>query len=272
MKTSIIYEPTHMYAGTTRQASSTEDAYLEDYYKKYDALYHFFVTDPEEDACGCDDEDGEAPEGSFTHEQAVIRLLSGRFDSDKHEPKLAAAFPNVEPSWQHIRDTASFIAGELVNPYMTYIKNNLRYHISWDTVHLDAEDFLIKTKDHKGSGFNAFMDLAENTKRIVEDRLAIEYAHSTRQAIGFLNADATDLIDPPGDCMYEEGRVPSKWMVEARYLANTLIDIKEFRKNFNTLVIYNAHRFILSGDLNVTKIYRLLAKLGRVNTKVIFVG
>ena len=263
----IDYYPPHFIEGSSTMRVIEDPITVDsDSYVGVDAIYHYF-----ESGDGATP-DTEADEGrKMGHADAIAMLIADRFETGRAYA-IDSASPEVEPNWQQYRRSTSFIAGALTDGYMNAIKRELPKCMSDNTVFLDGSAYA----DEHGVGeeldaFNKLMLLAGNTKSAIENALAIEYGHDARGAIKFLNAEATDQIDPPSGTKFGT-EIPTKWMVEARYLANELVKIREFRKNFNTLVIYNAHRFIVSDQLNLTKLYRLMAKLGRINTRIVFVG
>lgn len=262
----IDYHPPHFVEGTSTMRVIEDPITLDpDSYVNVDAIYHYFES--------CDGKMPNTDSGEdrkMGHVDAIAMLIANRFETDR-DCVVDSASPEVEPSWQQYRRTTSFIAGALTDGYMSAIKRELPKCMSVNTVFLDGSAYADEHGvNDEPDAFNKLMSLAGNTKGVIENSLAVEYAHDARGAIKFLNAEATDQIDPPSGTKFDE--VPTKWMVEARYLANELVKIREFRKNFNTVVIYNAHRFIVSDQLNLTKLYRLMAKLGRINTRIVFVG
>lgn len=263
--TRINYNPIHYMALSHTMRPVDDVATIDpDSYIEVDAIYHYF-EDLDDSA------EGEKEEAKISHADAVCRLIANRFVSP-FERAINSASYEVEPDWHRFRQSTSFIAGELTENHMAKIKRSLPYYLHSNTIFLDGSSYA----DEHGVGeeldaFNRLIRLANNTKAVIEDALAIEYSLDARGAIKFLNAGATDEVDPPSGSKYD-GRAPTKWMEEARYLSRELVNIPEFRKNFNTLVIYGAHRFITSDQLNLTKLYRLMAKLGRVNTRIVFVG
>lgn len=262
----VDYNPSHFVERTSTMRTIEDPAAVGyDAYINVDAIYHYF----ESNTAGDPDTDG-GEDRKMGHADAIALLIAGRFEAEMRA--VNSASPEVEPNWQQYRRTTSFIAGALTEGYMNILKQTLPNVMSDNTIFLDGSAYA----DEHGVGeeldaFNKLMNLAGNTKSVIENALAIEYCHDARGAIKFLNSSPTDEIDPPAGQAHV-GHYPTKWMVEARYLANELVKIMEFRKNFNTLVIYNAHRYIASDQLNLTKLYRLMAKLGRVNTRIVFVG
>lgn len=268
--TAITYNPIHYLekSHTMRPVDDVSAPHDPDNYASVDAIFHYFEEhDIGEEVAGAEAD----PNAKLSQVAAICMLISEQFSSP-FERGINYASYEVEPDWHRFRQSTSFIAGGFTENFMAKIKRTLPYHMSRDTVFLDGSNYA----DEHGVGeeldaFNRLMLLASNTKTVIEDALATEYAHDARGAIKFLNAAATDEIDPPAGSTFS-GCAPTKWYEEARYLSRELVSIHEFRKNFNTLVIYGAHRFLVSNQLNVTKLYRLMAKLGRVNTRIVFVG
>lgn len=226
---------------------------------RVDALFHYFVDEYDSDTI-----EGEA-DVSITQAEVIGKLVTRKYsESDyitnpvyRHEP----------PTWTRFRDNANFISGELITDVSPVaLRNWIKYYHGDDVVILDASDYLDKPDDSELlQPFDQFMKLANTQQKVIEEGLCQLYPSDTRAAIQFLNAYQSDEIggSPNAD---------TKWLAEGRILASELLTVPGFQKNFNLLVITNAAKFIHTDRLNLNNIYRLLAKLGRVNTRIVFLG
>lgn len=228
-------------------------------YSKYDSLYHWFQGESDIIATR---ERSAKPDTT----ELLAALIS---DTVKGFNKISPVIMDVEPEWQSIRDTTCFVGGALVPEQLTGLKHLLYSWLDYGVVYLDASQYgLDRDKGSAVPDFTQLMHLAHNTKQVIEDGLIADDPADTRRAIRFLNAAPTDYIESDDSGLASQ----TKWFIEGRYIANELIKIREFRTNFNTVVIFGAHRYILSDQLNLTKLYRLFAKLGRINTRLVFIG
>lgn len=230
-------------------------------YAKYDSLYHWFIRP---DGEGIATASIERPEEPNTVELLAMLIT----DTLKGFNKIDSVIMDVEPEWQTIRDTTSFVGGALAPDKLAILKSLLHSWLPDNTIYLDASQY--NGDRDKGSSlpaFDALMNLAHNTKQVIEDGLVADHPADARRVLQFINTPSTGYLE--SDVDYES---ETKWFAEGRYLANELIKIRDFRENFNTVIIFGAHRYLLSDQLNLTKLYRLFAKLGRINTRLVFVG
>lgn len=214
-----------------------------DYYK-YDALFTMWIT-PE-----CDN--GEMIGDEFNIDKRLAALINERFNKELDVVVLY----NTLPSWTMIRDRATQLTGVAVHNVDLFVRH--LKDISYDTVYLDASTF--HDKDPEINSFGRLVELAANTKVIVEDYLADNL--NARATIDFLNAE-------PGGIVSFMGSETTKWLAEGEILNKELIKIPAFQKNFNRIVITGIPKAVGKGGLNMNQIYQLLAKLGRINTKIL---
>jgi len=256
-----VYEPHHMLVDGDRIVNNNMGHRLKNPhgYHCVDALFHYFEhEDPTE--WGTEGEDGKPP-----LYVTLARCLDRNYHGNIYA--LEVAEQHQEPKWTRFRDTASFISGEVLDGEATRVAQYFNMYNKGNTVILDAAGWTDEGVEGTDPGpLYTLMQLASNTKTVIEDRLVNEFANDSRGLINFLNAGPGDHIFPDDD------GTNTKWLVEARYLNSAIIDIPGFKKNWNVLVIKNAMRYILADQFNVNQLYRLLAKLGRVNSRVIFLG
>lgn len=239
-------------------------------YVGYDALYHWFDdcgTAEESDAMEAVASDDEEDPAEPSYVSVVDALDHRKHDTDY---KIDDVSPFHEPSWTRIRDNVDYISGSMLENSVDHIARRLQYRVRGDAVVLDAKNYGAKQASYEIDSLGQLMHLASNTKSIIEEGLVKRYECSVRDVLNFINAQ-------PGDCVPNEGDdnhspQTTKWLVEGKFLADALIEIPEFKKNWNTLIIKNAMRYILCNEFNTNSLYRLLAKLGRINTRVIFLG
>jgi len=267
--TPVKYDPTSYVEGTLSYADSAR-IFDVNYLHSIDALHHYFEqSDQAADRAvrprGLD--------GTASAAEVIAHLAIRAFDT--YDGPIDQAYLDVEPTWQEIRSNTSFIAGELTRDTKVNILRHINALKPDEVVVLDAANYLEHDK-LETPALNKLMGLAHRTQSVIEEGLCEDYRRSPRKVIDFLNAAGSDRVSLPDlddDCAYTSDTVePSKWLVESKYLANELIKIPEFQRNFNLLVIFNAHRYLTADQLNLTKLYRLFAKLGRINTRIVFIG
>ncbi|ABY63277.1 hypothetical protein ST201phi2-1p454 [Pseudomonas phage 201phi2-1] len=266
--TPVKYDPTSYIEGTLSYADGAR-IFDTSYLHSIDAIHHYFEqSDPDDygiQARGID--------RTSTAAEVIAHLAIQAFDC--YEGPVDVAYLDVEPTWQEIRSNASFIAGEFTRDQMVNIRKHINALKPDEVVMLDASNYLEPDKVETPA-LNKLMGLAHRTQTVIEEGLCEDYRMSPRKVIDFFNASGGDIVALPDlddDCAYTSDVVePSKWLMESKYLARELIQIPEFQRNFNLLVIFNAHRYLTSDQLNLTKLYRLFAKLGRINTRIVFVG
>lgn len=255
------YEPVHMLVDGNRIVDNNMGHRLKNSngYHVVDALFHYFEH---EDATEWAEEDYEGKPPLYV---TLARCLDRNYHGNIYAMDVAEQ--HQEPKWTRFRDTASFIGGEVLDGEANRVANYFDMYNKGNTIILDAAGWTDESAEGTDPGpLYALMQLANNTKTVIEDRLVNEFANDSRGLINFLNATPGDHIFP------DDNGTNTKWLVEARYLNSALIDIPGFKKNWNVLIIKNAMRYILTDQFNVNQLYRLLAKLGRVNSRVIFLG
>lgn len=265
----VHYTPRHLIEGTAESTAMTSSGTGQYKYWGLDALYHFFEDDPAADAS--EETEVERGDGQPSHPEAIVKLLAGDFREDTPESARSCTLKN-EPSFTHFRDNASFIGGAVTHGQLPQLRRWCYSYLN-DAVYLDATGY----SDEHGVGeeksqFEQLMDLAGRTKEVIDDGICKRWPTDAKAVIRFINASQTDSIYSP-DEIYKEGDLgETKWLIEGKFLAEELIKIPAFRQNFNQLVIFGAMRYILAGELNLNKLYRLMAKLGRINTRLYFIG
>lgn len=266
----IFYKPQILAEGDAAQQYEVTPIYSQSTYHAVDALYHYFAADP----CTPGELDPDKAEGESIpgYAEAIAMLLNEDFDHDWARCIDYCETRN-ELGFNQFRDTASFIGGSLTSGVMPQVKRKIRDRFDADTIYLDADKYCDEREvDTVGTPFEQLMELAGRTKQVIDDGVVSFWPTSAKTVMAFVNASPVDQIYS-SNRVYDVGeQVETKWMIEGRFLANELIKIEGFQQNFNKLVIFGAMRYILSGDLNLNKLYRLMAKLGRTNTRLFFVG
>lgn len=260
--TVVEYSPLHMVKERTgiRPATSGYTPYKRSTYMGSDALYQFWVSeDPEGDA----EDYATETRPEVTHAEELAKLVLGMRDERDHVTNYPER--EIELSYTHFRDSAVFISGSITEGYVPSIVEWLKYHNNNPVVVLDADRYSDKSESPTRDEFTAFMEIVNNQPRLIKQGIIDLFPESAKDAIAFIDASPGAEITncPHGD---------TKWMAEGRILSWELVKLKAFQKNFDLLVIKNASKFIHSDRLNLNNIYRLMAKLGRVNTKIVFVG
>lgn len=266
----IFYKPKMLAEGDAAEYEENAPTYSQTTYHDVDALYHYFVEDP----CtpGDLDPDSVTGEGLPDHSEAIAMLLNEEFDHDWARC-MDYCETRTEIGFNQFRDTAAFIGGSITSGVMPRLKREFRRRFDDKTIFLDADKYCDEREiDTVGTPFEQLMDLAGRTKQVIDDGVVSFWPTSAKTVMSFVNASPVDQIHSLNRIYDVNEQVETKWMIEGRFLANELIKIEGFQKNFNKLVIFGAMRYILSGDLNLNKLYRLMAKLGRTNTRLFFVG
>jgi hypothetical protein len=219
-------------------------------------LFHYFV---DEDDSEFANEDRDETQGEALAKLIARKYHTGIYLQDRVQRHEA-------PVWTQFRDEATFVSGDIVDGAEDAVCRWLEFHHGRDIVVLDGSVY--QDESEVGTtvpAFNQLMHLANTQREVLEEGVCRLYPNDTRAAMQFLNANQGDVIE--GDA-YED----TKWLAEGRILANELLNIPGFQKNFNLLVIKGASRFIHTNQLNLNNLYRLMAKLGRKNTRIVFVG
>lgn len=255
----VEYQPDHVTLnnhGSILPKAIGNERLKQNLYENVDALFHYF---DDLDTEGYADENPEE-----THAEVAAKLIAGKYSTDLRV--LNSVQRHVEPSYQWFRDSTTFISGMMINDRVDQIARWLVYHNRDQAIVLDASRY--ETDFVKGEtipAFNRMMDIANNQRDIIEQGVIDMFPNSSRDAIRFINASQGEEIT---DSKYND----TKWLAEGRILANKLLTIETFRDNYNMIIIKNATRWIHANRLNLNNLYRLMAKLGRINTQLIFVG
>lgn len=224
-------------------------------FKKYDALHYFFVE-------------------ANLYQDIVNSTESSEIAAEHLANNLKDYLPVIlkngdVPDWKTVRDNTSFIHGSLLGNVGQFV-DAFKHGIFNGYVHIDADDIHTRTKNQVWSVLHKLLALDGEHKHIVEDRL-VQY-FNVREALAFVTADPDDEITIDS----VPGKLPEtqrKWFWESKWLTeHVLVNFPQFRTNFHTLIITNANKRINSEDLNLNKLYRVLARMGRVNTRIVFIG
>ena len=229
----------------------------EEYLVAVDALYHYFVEEEEGEAYLNEDRD-------LSQGEALAKLITRKYHDGVYLDNTA--YQHEAPVWTKFRDSTTFISGDVIDYAVESTVKWLKFHHGEDMVILDASKYHQDTaKGATPPDFEQFMQLANNMSSVIEEGVINLYPNDTRAAMAFLKAGQYEPIE-------NNAYGDSKWLAEGRILAHELVNIRSFQRNFNLLVITGAARYIHSDQINLNNIYRLLAKLGRTNTRVVFLG
>lgn len=254
------YQPA--YLRKTRNGAQALESDVDSVAHKYrvgvDALFHYFINDDDGSCVAANDD------RDLSHGEAIAKLITRKFHSGIY---LDNTVTRCEaPTWTKFRDEATFISGDIIGDAEHSIVSWLYYHHGDNMVVIDGSQY--HEDSVKGSpvpAFNQLMDIANNQRRVIEEGVINLFPNDTRAAMQFLNAAQYEEIE--GDAYGD-----TKWLAEGRILANALIDIPEFQQNFNLVVIKGVARYIHSDQINLNSLYRLFARLGRINTRFVFLG
>lgn len=267
----VYYQPMHLTAGDGAIVNTNCRKVSQHAYMRVDALYHYFEVDTV--GTGEESEDtGEADDDSLpTHAEVIVQLMNNHYLEGYASPVDVCTLKS-EIGFTQFRDSATFIGGDITRGQVARIREWCKRSFN-DTVYLDAQGY---TDEHgigeEKSAFEQLMDLAGRTKEVVDDGICKLWPSDSKSVMNFVNANPTDKILRVDHMYAENEQIETKWLMEGRFLANELIEIPGFQRNFNKLVIFGAMRYILAGEINLNKLYRLMAKLGRTNTSIFFVG
>lgn len=243
-----------------------------------DALHHYFTFDDREsEEYGIVDGDAETPG------QQLAKIITRTY-----HPEIVTGYTcdpvkqYVEPNWASFRDRTAFISGDVIPSFDTEPKAAIDSVIAWTKYYhgpkmivLDAKEYykeyatgpLAIDGVHLDKGdFSDLMHVANNMKGIIDEGIVNLYPNDARQVMRFINAE-------PGEHVFDDDDgCSTKWLTEGRFLAKRLVEFPVFRNNYNLIVITNAMRWVMSNDVNLNNLYRLMTKLGRINTRIVFLG
>lgn len=229
--------------------------------RRYDALHYWFS-----EADG-----GESGGVALTQSELMGKALGERIMNDN---SIELTMGRV-PDWKDIRDRATIMTGLGLGDKDAFLNGFYIGHpggvvtIREDDIH--TQTFLKESDTLNLSTYSTIymlLDLEKKAKTIIEDRLCASF--TTREALAFMSADLDEIVS------YEEhgkSHRTRKWLVVSQWLNDHLIQTFPcFQKNFRTLVFTDVFHRFMNGDFNINKLYRVLAMLGRINTKVVFIG
>lgn len=226
--------------------------------RKYDAIHHWFV-EPEGD--------GEAPEGEESPSARMGRLIAKQLRSGGAEEHIVGHVPD----WKTIRDNTTYLMGPAIGDAKE-LTHALKDELHDGYVHLDVDDMHSRSDRAAWSYIYKLFDLDGQIQSIIDEQIV--KAFDAPQLLSYMRAcddDPIDIFRQPAMVGEALGESQRKWFWESRWVAEHLIThFPKFRKNWNVLIITGAGRR-LDTDLKVSKLFRVLAKLGRINTKVVFI-
>lgn len=176
------------------------------------------------------------------------------------------------PDWKVIRDNTTFINGPGFGD-LNHLVSVLKADLGNNCVHIDVNDIHSHVDKSIHSVLFSLLNVERKANLIIEDRIC--ECFNTREALKYLNAAPEEKITLPAPAGADPSSAVTerKWFLESRWLTDHLIrNFPKFRTNFDTLIITGAAARINSDDINVNRLYRLMARLGRVNTRIVFVG
>ena len=269
----IHYQPKHLIEGDAAEFKdpSARKAERQSVYRAVDALYHFFEREHVADECAIKEDDSAEEDRDLFHAEAIVKLMNDDFSGVDGRIEDACHL-RTEVNFAQFRDGSVFIGGDLTRGHLPQIRRWCYKHFR-NAIYLDAQGY----SDEHGVGeetsaFEQLMDLAGRTKEVIDDGVCKMWPTDSKAVMRFINAYQTDTVGSSDRIYAEDEQVETKWMIEGKFLADELIGIPGFQQNFDKVVIFGAMRYILAGDLNLNKLYRLFAKLGRINTRLFFVG
>jgi hypothetical protein len=214
-----------------------------------DSMFNYYLS-------GAPDDDEGVP-AAEVEEFNLDKRLAGIVASKMNDPigHYAPKF-NSPPVWSKIRDRSSFITGGIISNkglFQRHLNEKLTNHVFISAQGWDPDDEAV-------NDFGHLMYMAHNSARIIENTLADDL--SARQAIDFLKGTPTERV------MYRHMEVV-KWVKEAEILDVHLRQHQTYQCNFNTIVITDTAKVAAKHGINWNSLYRLIAMLGRNNTRLI---
>uniref|UniRef100_A0AB39CCI8 Uncharacterized protein n=1 Tax=Pseudomonas phage RVTF4 TaxID=3236931 RepID=A0AB39CCI8_9VIRU len=228
-------------------------------YVRYDAL-HYWFSEPERDS------------EELVYDQPD-QVAAMHLASITYKPSFAHLTYDQVPDWKQVRDNTSFLVGPALGDLKQFQKVFLE-NLGDGYVHIDVDDMHSRTDRSSYSVLYKLMEMDTLHKNIVEQQLI--NTTDVRKALAFVSAEPDEEISidmsQPGDGA-QVMTTHRKWFWESKWAYDYLLEhFPQFHKNFHTIVITNAYRRFHSDDFNINKLYRVLARLGRVNTRVVFIG
>lgn len=230
-----------------------EDGVDQDLLQRYDAL-HFWFSEAD-----CDE--GERPEPRTPGEMMGKAMAQNVMNNDTLRLTMGRA-----PDWKDIRDRTTIAYGHGLGDKEEFLDAFRAYHTG-GAVYIQANDTHTRTERSAYSTIYMLLDIEKKAKSIIEERLCQSF--TTREALTFMAAEPDDIVSYVVDGEIARDR---KWFVESKWLNEYLVQAFPcFQTNFRTLVLLDAYHRFMNNDFNINKLYRVLAMLGRVNTKVVFI-
>lgn len=231
-----------------------EEQLDQDILQRYDALHFWFA-----EAC---DGEGDSRVPTTTSEMIGAKLAEATM-----RPGHIVLERGRVPDWKDIRDRATIVSGHGIENIDECI-NTFKEHHTGGFIRIDVDDIHTRTERSTYSTLYMLLDMEKQSKKIIEDRLCESF--TTREALAFMSADPDDEIKYT---MYGETVVERKWFLESKWMTDYFVEkFPKFNINFRTILITNAFRRFMNDDYSINRLYRVLAMLGRVNTKVVFIG
>ncbi|QBJ02938.1 hypothetical protein MZD04_gp410 [Pseudomonas phage Psa21] len=225
--------------------------------KRYDALHYWFT----EEALDTAELDTDEPTEIIAKEMARIIQKANNLD----------LLEGDVPDWKRVRDNTSFLNGPALGNVTTFV-NAFKQTLGRGFVHFDHDDIHSRIDQCSWSVLFKLLALDNEAKQLIEDQLCQHF--NVREALAYMAADPSAEISIMTSSNDGEKLVTHrKWFWESKWLNDHLLaNFPQFHTNFHTLIITNAAKRINSDDININRLYRVLAKLGRVNTKIVFIG
>lgn len=225
--------------------------------RHYDALHYWFMEGDK------DSEELSAPHG-------VTRQLANSFALAVKERDQITLLKNQQPDWKMVRDNAVFVSGAALGDRDVFVQKFIEC-LDEGVVQLDASRYdYDREKGADETSFEKLIGLDNASKGLIEDVICGVF--SAREALDYLAAYQTQVVHIPYMLGGAEAVSMRKWFFESKILTEHAINrIPEFRCNFHTLVIHGATKHIHTGKLNLNRLYRVLAIMGRINTRLVFI-
>lgn len=225
--------------------------------QRYDALHYWFEEGDTDGICAMPNDPAEKAGHAIAHLTYQLNLA--------HMTKSQV------PDWKRVRDLTTFIAGPGMGDEDQFRQAFLN-ELGDGYVHIDVDDMWGRENNSLYSVLYKLCNLEKDAKDVIVDRLA--ELGDVRKALRYMALAPDDnfhIVHGEGEpSVTEEHR---KWFWESRWMTDYLLaKIPRFRKNFHTLVITGALRRFMTDELSFNRLYRAMALLGRVNTKIVFIG
>lgn len=224
--------------------------------KRYDAL-HYWFQEKDTDAEGFEI-DSPAKRAGAAFAEHIRRI-------NVQDLKMGEV-----PDWKRLRDNTSIISGPIIGEYTPFLATFLQ-ELGEGVVTIDIDDFWGRENNSGWSVLYKLCNLEKDAKQVIEDRVCQHF--DVRSALNYMSkAPHEPVTITSGNGEPSISETHRKWFWESRWLTDHMLTtMPQLRKNFHTLVITRALGRFQRDELSFNRLYRVLAMLGRVNTKIVFI-